>query len=75
MRTSARRARGTSLGIRGYGVKGMRVFDFGWVTGERTWGDGGLSPMRLQLHSTDPDVLEPRLGFLHRRDAFACLHR
>ena len=58
------RAEGTQneFGIRGYGVKGMRVFDFGWVIGERTWGDGGLSPMRLQLHATDPDVLEPRLG-------------
>ena len=58
------RAEGTrnKFGIRGYGVKGMRVFDFGWVVGERTWGDGGLSPMRLQLHATDPDVLEPRLG-------------
>jgi hypothetical protein len=59
------RAEGTrnEFGIRGYGVKGMRVFDFGWVIGERTWGDGGLSPMRLQVHATDPDVLEPRLGF------------
>jgi hypothetical protein len=59
------RAEGTrnEFGIRGYGVKGMRVFDFGWVIGERTWGDGGLSPMRLQVHATDPDVLERRLGF------------
>ena len=58
------RAEGTrnEFGIRGYGVKGMRVFDFGWVMGERTWGGGGLSPMRLQVHATDPDVLEPRLG-------------
>ena len=58
------RAEGTlnEFGIRGYGVKGMRVFDFGWVMGERTWGDGGRSPMRLQVHATDPDVLEPRLG-------------
>ena len=58
------RAEGTrnEFGIRGYGVKGMRVFDFGWVIGERTWGGGGLSPMRLQVHATDPDVLEPRLG-------------
>ena len=58
------RAEGTrnEFGVRGYGVKGMRVFDFGWVIGERTWGDGGLSPMRLQLHATDPDLLEPRLG-------------
>ena len=58
------RAEGTrnEFGIRGYGVKGMRVFDFGWVIGERTWGHGGLSLMRLQVHATDPDVLEPRLG-------------
>jgi hypothetical protein len=59
------RAEGTrnEFGIRGYGVAGMRVCDFGWVMGERTWGDGGLSPMRLQVHATDPDALEPRLGF------------
>jgi hypothetical protein len=58
------RAEGTrnEFGIRGYGVKGARVFDFGWVVGERTWGRGGLSPMRLQMHATDPDLLEPRLG-------------
>lgn len=58
------RAEGTrnELGVRGYGEQGLRVFDFGWVTGERTWGDGGRSPMRLQLHATDPDLLEPRLG-------------
>jgi hypothetical protein len=59
------RAEGTrnELGIRGYGVKGMRVFDFGWVIGQRTWGNHGQSPMRLQVHATDPDALEPRLGF------------
>ena len=58
------RAEGTrnEFGVRGYGVKGMRVFDFGWVVGERTWGRGGQSPMRLQMHATDPDLLEPRLG-------------
>jgi len=58
------RAEGTrnELGVRGYGVQGLRLFDFGWVIGERTWGDGGRSPMRLQLHATDPDLLEPRLG-------------
>ena len=58
------RAEGTrnEFGVRGYGVEGMRVFDFGWVIGERTWDHGGLSPMRLQLHATDPDLLEPRLG-------------
>lgn len=49
-------------GIRGYGLKGLRVYDFGWVTAPRGWGDRSAGEMRLQLHSTDPDLLEPRLG-------------
>lgn len=48
--------------IRGYGLRGMRVFDFGWVASERGWGAGGTSDMRLQMHATDPTTLEPRLG-------------
>jgi len=58
------RAEGTrnEFGVRGYGLKGLRVFDFGWLPGQRGWGTGGTSPMRLQLHATDPDLLEPRLG-------------
>lgn len=48
--------------IRGYGVRGRRVFDFGWQVAERGWGDGGTSQMRLQMHATDPTVLEKRLG-------------
>jgi hypothetical protein len=48
--------------IRGYGVRDMRVFDFGWQTAERGWGDGGSSPMRLAVHSTDPERLEARFG-------------
>jgi hypothetical protein len=58
------RAEGTrnGLGIRGYGLKGSRVYDFGWVSAPKGWGDGATSVMRLQMHSTDPDVLEPRLG-------------
>ncbi len=58
------RAEGTrnGFGIRGLGRKGMRVYDFGWVLGERSWGRGGFSPMRLLLHATDPDYLEPQLG-------------
>ena len=58
------RAEGTKneLGIRGYGRKGSRIYDFGWVTAPRGWGEGGESPMRLQMHSTDPDRLEGRLG-------------
>jgi hypothetical protein len=48
--------------IRGYGLRGRRVFDFGWQDAERGWGRGGVSQMRLQMHATDPTVLEPRLG-------------
>ena len=48
--------------IRGYGLRGMRVFDFGWQVAERGWGAGGTSKMRLQMHATDPRVLEPHLG-------------
>ena len=47
--------------IRGYGLRGTRVFDFGWVQAERGWGSGGLGTMRLQMHATD-SVLELRLG-------------
>ena len=58
------RALGTfnSAGIRGYGVKGMRIFDFGWQQAPKGWGDGAVSQMRLQMHATDPDLLEQRLG-------------
>ncbi len=58
------RAEGTrnENGIRGYGVKGMRVFDFGWQQARRGWGNRGLSTLRLQMHATDPDFLEQRLG-------------
>jgi hypothetical protein len=63
------RAEGTynALGIRGYGRAGMRVYDFGWVMGERGWGGGGASVMRLQMHATDPDTLEARLGRTHSK--------
>jgi hypothetical protein len=58
------RAEGTlnENGIRGYGVKGMRVFDFGWQNVPKGWGDGNVIQMRLQVHATDPDALERRLG-------------
>jgi len=58
------RAEGTrnEFGVLGYGRKGLRVYDFGWVQAPRGWGDGHQSVMRLQLHSTDPELLEPRLG-------------
>lgn len=50
------------LGVRGYGLKGMRVFDFGWQQATKGWGDRALATMRLQMHATDPALLEPRLG-------------
>ena len=58
------RAKGTPnrLGIRGYGIHGMRIFDFGWVKAPKGWGDHALSRLRLQLHATDPTHLDPRLG-------------
>ena len=58
------RAEGTlnSNGIRGYGAKGMRVYDFGWQRAPKGWGDGAVMAMRLQMHATDPDALERRLG-------------
>lgn len=58
------RAEGTknSQGIRGYGIKGMRVFDFGWQQAPKGWGDRSVGTMRLQMHATDPDFLESRLG-------------
>jgi len=58
------RALGTrnSKGVRGYGVRGMRVFDLGWQTAQRGWGKGASGTMRLQMHATDPDLLEPLLG-------------
>jgi hypothetical protein len=58
------RSEGTrnSIGIRGYGEKGMRVYDFGWQQAQRGWGKGGESEMRLQMHSTDPDLLERQVG-------------
>jgi hypothetical protein len=58
------RAEGTlnENGIRGYGRKGLRVYDFGWQQAERGWGGGGEATMRLQMHATDPKFLAPRLG-------------
>lgn len=58
------RAEGTrnANGILGYGVKGMRVYDFGWQTAYKGWGDRAPATMRLQMHATDPYRLEQRLG-------------
>jgi hypothetical protein len=47
--------------IRGYGVKGMRIWDFGWQDAAKGWrSDHGQ--IRLLMHATDPAVLEQRIG-------------
>ena len=58
------RAEGTKnkLGFRGYGRKGLRIFDFGWVPSPRGWGDGAMGELRLQMHATDADLAENQLG-------------
>lgn len=58
------RARGTrnSHGIRGYGTVGLRVYDFGWQKVPKGWGNRAIAEMRLQMHATDPDLLENLLG-------------
>ena len=49
--------------IRGLGVKGMRVWDFGWQTARKGWlPEDDTGEIRLLMHATDPDVLEQRLG-------------
>ena len=50
------------LGIQVYGAKGLRVFNFGWQQVAKGWGDGTVSQIRLQMHATDPDLMERRLG-------------
>lgn len=59
------RAMGTKNenGVRGYGVKGMRVWDFGWQPAQAGWRkDPYIIDIRLQMHATDPDIMEQRLG-------------
>jgi lipoprotein-anchoring transpeptidase ErfK/SrfK len=58
------RAEGTfnAQHIRGLGLKGMRVWDFGWQRATKGWGSEEEGDIRLLLHATDPDYLERRLG-------------
>ena len=49
--------------VRGLGMEGMRVWDFGWQRAVKGWGPpGGVGKMRLLLHATDPATLERRIG-------------
>ncbi|GAJ30604.1 L,D-transpeptidase [Acidomonas methanolica] len=59
------RAEGTKNenGIRGIGAKGMRVWDLGWHNAVKGWRkDGETGDIRLEIHATDPEFLERRLG-------------
>ncbi|WP_239021291.1 L,D-transpeptidase, partial [Novacetimonas cocois] len=66
------RAQGTKneFGVRGNGDKGMRVWDFGWQTTEDWRKKGAVAVVRLEMHATDPDLLEQRLG---RSDSEGCI--
>ncbi len=59
------RAEGTlnENGIRGLGVKGMRVWDFGWQMATKGWRrDGEQGQIRMEMHATDPTYLASRIG-------------
>lgn len=56
--------------IRGLGVKGMRVWDFGWQTTDDWRTPGATMEVRVEMHATDPSVLEERLG---RADSEGCI--
>nr|WP_231944590.1 L,D-transpeptidase [Asaia bogorensis] len=50
-------------GIRGIGAKGMRVWDMGWHNAVKGWlPTHETGDIRLEIHATDPDFLEQRLG-------------
>ncbi|WP_068171886.1 L,D-transpeptidase [Neokomagataea thailandica] len=59
------RAEGTKnkFGIRGIGAKGSRVWDLGWHTAMKGWlPRHETGQIRLEIHATDPQFLEWRLG-------------
>ncbi|HTI02354.1 MAG TPA: L,D-transpeptidase [Acidisoma sp.] len=56
--------------IRGLGVKGMRVWDFGWQRSEDWRTPGATMLVRVEMHATDPAVLAQRLG---RADSEGCI--
>ncbi|EHH67739.1 L,D-transpeptidase [Gluconobacter morbifer] len=59
------RAEGTKnkYGIRGIGAKGSRVWDMGWQTATKGWlPRQETGQIRLEIHATDPQFLEWRLG-------------
>lgn len=63
------RAQGTrnKKGWMGFGVKGLRVWDFGWQASVKK---GYPFNIRMMMHATDPKKGEPRLG---KRDSKGCI--
>jgi hypothetical protein len=56
--------------IRGLGVKGMRVWDFGWRTTDDWRYVKSTIEIRVEMHATDPTILARRLG---RPDSEGCI--
>jgi hypothetical protein len=56
--------------IRGLGVKGMRVWDFGWQTTDDWRYPGATTEIRVEMHATDPANLARRIG---RPDSEGCI--
>lgn len=56
--------------VRGLGLRGMRVWDFGWQTTEDWRTPGATMEVRLEMHSTDPENLAHRIG---RPDSEGCI--
>ncbi|WP_203414111.1 L,D-transpeptidase family protein [Entomobacter blattae] len=50
-------------GVRGIGLKGMRVWDMGWQWAEKGWlSSREKGQIRLEIHATDPALLEWKIG-------------
>lgn len=56
--------------IRGIGLKGSRVWDFGWVETDDWRTKGAMTKIRMEMHATDPANLELRIG---RPDSEGCI--
>ena len=56
--------------IRGIGLKGSRVWDFGWQETDDWRTPGAKMKIRMEMHATDPANLEHRIG---RADSEGCI--
>lgn len=56
--------------IRGIGLKGSRVWDFGWQETDDWRTKGAKIKIRMEMHATDPANLEHRIG---RSDSEGCI--